>query len=471
MQLFTNNATSKLVAGISNVSLSLQVSAGDGAKFPNPTGGDYFLATLSRVTSGIESNVEIVKVTARATDVFTIIRAQEGTSALVYLEDDFVQLRMTAATATANEAHLNNVSNPHTVTKTQVGLGNVDNTSDVNKPVSTAQATAIGLKIDTAAKDATGGVPGLTLFKINFRNVANTFTSFFTNSNTAARTYTFQDRDGTIADNTDLALKAPLASPVFTGTPVTSRGIKFGSAAQPTYGIQLDFGADVSGTWRKIVTVALQNATYSTHGFIIDLVDPGVNQASQSSPNQAVTSRYYVACVRTEGLTLDTPDLCVVKGPSNHVRAVKTSTGNYEIQVQNLILYQEYGVVIQTLAANNTHTITYNDGSAVGATGVAQYAASVGAAIDWFQNVKATKYESTVATGTAPLVVASTTVVTNLNADLLDGQQGTYYQQALVSGTNIKTVNSTSLLGSGDVAVQALIGTISGIARVTVQMR
>ena len=240
MQLFTNNATSKLVAGISNVSLSLQVSAGDGAKFPNPTGGDYFLATLSRVTSGIESNVEIVKVTARATDVFTIIRAQEGTSALVYLEDDFVQLRMTAATATANEAHLNNVSNPHTVTKAQVGLGSADNTADADKPVSTAQATAIGLKIDTAAKDATGGVPGLTLFKINFRNVANTFTSFFTNSNTAARTYTFQDRDGTIADNTDLALKAPLASPVFTGTPVTSSGIKFGSVAQPTYGIQLD---------------------------------------------------------------------------------------------------------------------------------------------------------------------------------------------------------------------------------------
>lgn len=41
-----------------------------------------------------------------------------------------------------------------------------------------------------------------------------------------------------------------------------------------------------------------------------------------------------------------------------------------------------------------------------------------------------------------------------LNADLLDGNQGSYYQQALVSGTNIKTVNSNSLLGSGNVAVQ-----------------
>ena len=39
--------------------------------------------------------------------------------------------------------HIANKSNPHTVTKTHVGLGNVNNTSDADKPVSTAQATAI----------------------------------------------------------------------------------------------------------------------------------------------------------------------------------------------------------------------------------------------------------------------------------------------------------------------------------------
>lgn len=39
--------------------------------------------------------------------------------------------------------HIANKSNPHTVTKIQVGLGNVNNTSDADKPVSTAQATAI----------------------------------------------------------------------------------------------------------------------------------------------------------------------------------------------------------------------------------------------------------------------------------------------------------------------------------------
>lgn len=41
------------------------------------------------------------------------------------------------------DLHIGNKSNPHAVTKAQVGLGNVNNTSDADKPVSTAQATAI----------------------------------------------------------------------------------------------------------------------------------------------------------------------------------------------------------------------------------------------------------------------------------------------------------------------------------------
>ena len=56
----------------------------------------------------------------------------------------------------------------------------------------------------TANKDATGGYVGLTLFRINFKNVANTFTSFFTNTNTAARTYTFPDKDITVAGLIDI---------------------------------------------------------------------------------------------------------------------------------------------------------------------------------------------------------------------------------------------------------------------------
>lgn len=53
------------------------------------------------------------------------------------------------------KAHTGDKSNPHGVTKGQVGLGNVDNTSDANKPVSTAQKnyidTEVGKKVDKVA--------------------------------------------------------------------------------------------------------------------------------------------------------------------------------------------------------------------------------------------------------------------------------------------------------------------------------
>lgn len=46
-------------------------------------------------------------------------------------------------------SHIANTSNPHSVTKAQVGLGNVDNTSDLNKPISTATQNALNAKQDT----------------------------------------------------------------------------------------------------------------------------------------------------------------------------------------------------------------------------------------------------------------------------------------------------------------------------------
>lgn len=44
--------------------------------------------------------------------------------------------------------HAARTDNPHAVTKTQVGLGNANDTSDANKPVSTAQAAALAAKLE-----------------------------------------------------------------------------------------------------------------------------------------------------------------------------------------------------------------------------------------------------------------------------------------------------------------------------------
>lgn len=44
--------------------------------------------------------------------------------------------------------HQNDKSNPHDVTKTQIGLDNVDNTSDINKPIGLLTAHALSTKVD-----------------------------------------------------------------------------------------------------------------------------------------------------------------------------------------------------------------------------------------------------------------------------------------------------------------------------------
>lgn len=63
------------------------------------------------------------------------------------------------------ETHINNKTNPHEVTKDQVGLGNVDNTSDANKPISNATQTALNGKFSAtdgnALKQRVDNIPEL----------------------------------------------------------------------------------------------------------------------------------------------------------------------------------------------------------------------------------------------------------------------------------------------------------------------
>lgn len=80
------------------------------------------------------------------------------------------------ALGTSLIAHVNNKNNPHSVTKAQVGLGNVDNTSDANKPVSTAQAAAIKEVDDDLIthKTDTTNPHGVTATQVGLGSVDNT---------------------------------------------------------------------------------------------------------------------------------------------------------------------------------------------------------------------------------------------------------------------------------------------------------
>lgn len=92
---------------------------------------------------------------------------------------------------------------PAGLTKAAVGLGNVDNTADTAKPVSNATQTALNLKAPLASPAFTGTVTGISKAMVGLANADNT-----------------SDASKPVSDATQTALnlKAPLASPAFTGT-------------------------------------------------------------------------------------------------------------------------------------------------------------------------------------------------------------------------------------------------------------
>lgn len=94
--------------------------------------------------------------TANATNAELRDRATHTGSQAASTISDFESAVAAASSVAANTAHAASASNPHGVTKAQVGLGSANNTSDADKPVSTAQQAALDLKVASNV----AGIPG-----------------------------------------------------------------------------------------------------------------------------------------------------------------------------------------------------------------------------------------------------------------------------------------------------------------------
>ena len=90
--VLANNATGKLSAAITAAATTIALQTGNGAAFPLLVAGEWFPMTLIKATG----ELEIVKCTARSTDTFTVVRAQEGTIGLAFNAGDRVSCRFTA---------------------------------------------------------------------------------------------------------------------------------------------------------------------------------------------------------------------------------------------------------------------------------------------------------------------------------------------------------------------------------------
>ncbi len=104
--------------------------------------------------------------TKEVTAIKVLLKNSRGEYLIPYTEEKF-----------DIDAHTENISNPHQVTKTQVGLGNVNNTSDADKPVSTAQKSYVdNFQPPITALTATSGTIALAVNKIYTLSVTGTTT-------------------------------------------------------------------------------------------------------------------------------------------------------------------------------------------------------------------------------------------------------------------------------------------------------
>lgn len=122
------------------------------------------------------------------------------------------------------------------ITKAMVGLGNVDNTSDAAKPVSTATQTALDLKAPSASPIFTGTVSGITKSMVGLGNVDNT-----------------SDAAKPISTATQAALDLKVATTALTGATVASAGVDYAVALS-------------SGAFRRAFTTFFNVKNYGATG-------------------------------------------------------------------------------------------------------------------------------------------------------------------------------------------------------------
>ncbi len=145
--LFNNNAGSTLAGPITNTATTLNVQSGGGALFPSPSAGQGFVITAIDAATGLLR--EIMLCTARSTDAFTVVRGQEGTTALNWLAGDFIQELWTAGQAASLQS-----SGP--------GSGNIWDIGTFGGTANALTATLTPAPTSLTANDVIHGIIGTT---------------------------------------------------------------------------------------------------------------------------------------------------------------------------------------------------------------------------------------------------------------------------------------------------------------------
>lgn len=201
------------------------------------------------------------------------------------------------------------------VTKAMVGLGDVDNTADAAKPVSTAQQTALNLKANIANPTFTGTVAGITKSMVGLGNVDDTTdaakpvstaqqTALDLKSNIASPTFT---GTVTIPAGASISGFATLASPALTGVPTAPTAAANTNTTQiaTTAFVQSELTELLGGASAAFDTLKeLEDALTSGGSTITDLITEVGTKASKSSPT--FTGTVTIPTLLVDGIEVDT---------------------------------------------------------------------------------------------------------------------------------------------------------------------
>jgi hypothetical protein len=394
----SNNAQGNLVANITDSTTSFSLGSGEGASFPSiSTGEEFIISVYNNQDPSLATVREDMRVTARSGDSFTtVVRGFGGTTPESFSEGDFVSLNIrsehinkiidavdsvesditdiegditaikdrtitagngltgggdlsqnrtitlgnpgtltgsTNNTATSNShthavnlnkgdvglgnvdntsdatknsaaATLTNktltspvINNPTGIVKADVGLSNVDNTSDANKPVSSAQQTALNGKVGTTGNETISGVKTFSSAPILDSLTANRFVEL-NGSKAVASTKTIPNGDvvGTTATQT---LSSKRLNPRVTST--TSGGTTSANVANSDMIVVTALAvnttlASPTGTpvqGQKLLYRIKDNGTSRTLSYNAIFRAIGVTLPTSTTPNKTL----YIGCV------------------------------------------------------------------------------------------------------------------------------------------------------------------------------
>jgi hypothetical protein len=264
----------------------------------------------------------------------TALEAADTAEASTRAAADSTLTTSVTAAQTDITAHKANTANPHGVTKAQIGLGNADNTSDSNKPISTAQAAAIALKADkttTVNGYALSSNVTITKSDLSLGNVDNT-SDATKNSATATlsnKTLASPAVTGTLAGAT-ATLSGTLA---VTGT--TTASDVNASGAVSAGSLSVTNNATISGS--ATVTTALDSAG-PLHAYSTVQVDGALTAGGQLNINAGLvhSNSADTATGSNVALSFTTPSKTLTNGSLVSVASITSpATGKTQILVNN----------------------------------------------------------------------------------------------------------------------------------------